>query len=289
MFLRETPDFYVEMFWEVNVPLFSFLCPNDTCKIWKQGDNIRMDYTFIQMKNLSCIRSPTSFIYIGKTGKTFLVKWETKKWFDQFESLDNDEKQIIIDDLMEGTRLNSEIKLKNCYFTPSLNWRGKLVYEKVNKWLSKKYDVKVIAYFDLHHHMKIEYDNFDKENYFDLKKLIPKRIIMINSNDVAKTKITKNLNINNEMVKKQIENFGKQKDKKLSASVWVAEKYPFNFAYMINMINSLSNANEFIEKIKEFFKEPEFQKILDKGGFPIKIKIPINFFIDVTMSFTHYE
>lgn len=278
------------MKWEVNVPLLSFLCPNDTCKIWKKGDNIRMDYTFIQMKNLSCVRAPTSFIYKGDTGSNFLVNWETKKWFDQFEPLDDEEKQLIITDIMEGTRLNSEFKLKNCLFTPTLNWRNKPVYEKINTYQSQKYNVKVAAFFDLHHHLKIEYLDFaNKEQYFDLSKELKKKVHLINNNDVAKDKIAKNLNIKNDMMKKQLENFGKNKEKNLSATVWVAEKYPFNFAYMINMVNSLSNANEFIEKLKEFFKDPEFQTILDKGGFPIKIKIPVNFFIDVTVTFTKYE
>lgn len=278
------------MKWEVNVPLLSFLCPNDTCKIWKQGNMIRMDYTFIDMKNLSCIRAPTSFIYDGKTGETYLVNWETKKWFNQFEPLDEEEKELILNDIMEGNRLNSEFKLKNCNFIPSLNWRNKPVFEKIHSYLSQKYNVKVGAYFDLHHHVKIEHTDFEnKKKYFDEKSPLNKKVILINPNDVAKKKLADNLHLKNDMAKKQLENFGKTKDKNLNAMVWIAENYPFKLAYMINMVNSLSNANEFIEKLKEFFKDPEFQSILDKGGFPIKIKIPINFFIDVTMTFTKYE
>mmetsp|Transcript_3213 Transcript_3213/g.3259 ORF Transcript_3213/g.3259 Transcript_3213/m.3259 type:complete len:136 (+) Transcript_3213:2102-2509(+) len=91
------------------------------------------------------------------------------------------------------------------------------------------------------------------------------------------------------MVKKQLESLGKNKEKNVNAQVWVAEDYPFKFAYAINMINSLSNANEFIAKIKEFFKDPQFQRILDKGGFPIRIKVPLNYFIAVTMTFTVYR
>ena len=288
-FMTEVPDFYAEMKWEVNVPLISFLCPNDTCKIWKQGSNIRMDYTFIEMKGLSAIRAPTSFIYEGSSGKTSLVNWETKRWFNQLEPLENDEKDLVIQDILEGTRLNSEIKLKGCIFDKSMNWRGKPVYEKVNGYLSQVYNVKIAALFDLHHQQKLNFEKLDKETYFNFEEPLKKSVHLLNSNEETKKKLAKNLKIKNDMMKKSLENFGKTKDKNLKAIVWVAEDYPFNFQYMIHMINSLSSANEFISKLKEFFKDPEFQNILDRGGFPIKIKIPINFLIDVTMTFGAYK
>lgn len=53
IFLSKIPNFYFEMNWEVNVPLLGFLCPKDTCKIWKYSQNVRMDYTFSEFKNLS--------------------------------------------------------------------------------------------------------------------------------------------------------------------------------------------------------------------------------------------
>jgi hypothetical protein len=55
-FLNAIPDFYIEMNWEVNVPLMGFLCPKDTCKIWKYKNNVNMNNTFLQMRNLSSIR-----------------------------------------------------------------------------------------------------------------------------------------------------------------------------------------------------------------------------------------
>eukprot|EP00340_Litonotus_pictus_P005555 CAMPEP_0170528098 /NCGR_PEP_ID=MMETSP0209-20121228/13590_1 /TAXON_ID=665100 ORGANISM="Litonotus pictus, Strain P1" /NCGR_SAMPLE_ID=MMETSP0209 /ASSEMBLY_ACC=CAM_ASM_000301 /LENGTH=581 /DNA_ID=CAMNT_0010819089 /DNA_START=373 /DNA_END=2115 /DNA_ORIENTATION=+ len=221
VFLESTPDFYCEMKWEVNVPLLSFLCPNDTCKVWKKGSNIRMDYTFIQMKNLSTIRAPSSYIYTGNSGHSSLVNWETKKWYDPLEALDPEEKKLIIEDIMDGTRLNSEIKLKNCTFSESLNWREKPVFEKINNWNSQKYDVKVAAVFDLHHQQIIEYDQIEnKEMYFDFSKTLPKTVTVVSSNDEAKNKIGKKLNLKNDMVKKQLESLGKNKEKNVSAQVW---------------------------------------------------------------------
>lgn len=288
-FMAEIPNFYVEMKWEVNIPLFSFLCPNDVCKIWKYDNKIKMDYTFIEMKGLSTIRSPTSFIYDGDNKETYLIYWEKNKWFNQFEPLEEDEKQLIVDDLLDGVRLNSEIKLNNLQFTPATNWRGNPVYEKINGFKTQLFKVKVEGIVDIHDMNMTEYETFEKEKYINKSTEIKKVIHKLVSNEATKEKIAKNLKLKNEIVKEQLDLLGKNKNKKLKANVWVADNYPFKFESMINMINSLSSANEIIDKLKEFFKDPEFQKIIDKGGFPIKIQIPINFLIDVTITFDVYK
>ena len=79
-FLAQIPDFYIEMKWDVNVPLLSAFCPNDVCKIHKIGSNVRLDFTFIEFKNLTCVRAPSSYIvadakifHVGKEVATSLL------------------------------------------------------------------------------------------------------------------------------------------------------------------------------------------------------------------------
>ena len=55
------------------------------------------------------------------------------------------------------------------------------------------------------------------------------------------------------------------------------------------MIDSVSDANEFTKKIKEFLNDKEVKKILDNNGVPIKICIPINFLVDVTVKFNKFS
>lgn len=289
LFLQETPDFSFEMKWEVNVPFLSFLCPNDICKVWKQGINARMDYSFISFKNLQTIRSPSSFYYYGESGQSILLNWEKKTWFDQFEPLDEEEKSLIIDDIMNSSRLNSEFKLKNCQISQSISWRGKPIYEKIKEYNSNKYDVKVTTYFDLHNNEKREYYNLDKDVYFDQTKDLDSKLIIVKTIDEMKKNLAENLQVKNDMQKKLIENFGKSKEKTLSASVWIADNFPFKPIYLVNMINSLSSANEFIEKIKEFFKDPEVEKIIKNNGFPIRIRIPLNILVDITVTFYNFR
>jgi hypothetical protein len=51
----------------------------------------------------------------------------------------------------------------------------------------------------------------------------------------------------------------------------------------------LSSANEYTQKVKEFLNQPEVKKIIEKNGFPIKILIPVNFMVDVTVQFANFK
>jgi hypothetical protein len=66
-FLSTQPNFSLEMKWDVKIkiPLVSYFCPNDVCKIWKYDRNVRLNYSFAEFKNLNCIRIPSSWYFIG--------------------------------------------------------------------------------------------------------------------------------------------------------------------------------------------------------------------------------
>ena len=54
-------------------------------------------------------------------------------------------------------------------------------------------------------------------------------------------------------------------------------------------MNILAPANEFFDKVREFFHHPDIQAIVNKNGFPVKIQIPYNIFIDFTITFKHFK
>jgi len=80
-----------------------------------------------------------------------------------------------------------------------------------------------------------------------------------------------------------------EKEKSLKAYVWVIENCPINSQQAVNLIESIGPANQFMDKVKEFFEHPDLQKIIKKNGFPIKIKIPYNIFIDLSFSFKQFK
>jgi hypothetical protein len=42
-------------------------------------------------------------------------------------------------------------------------------------------------------------------------------------------------------------------------------------------------------KLKEFLTQPNVKSILERNGFPIKVKIPLTFFLDVEINFQNFK
>lgn len=296
-FLSKTPNFYLEMKWEVNVkvPLVSYFCPNDTCKIWKYDQNVRMDYSFVEFKNLSSVRCPSSWYFLGGFGKInappinnlsfndnsknffnrkselfsndnmlllqnqnnknknanilndaknndnelykngekqtesniFQANWKANTYFNPFEEFEESEKQLIIKDIMNSHRIHGEFKLKDCVINESLSgWAKKPVYEKINGWNAKKYEVSLTAFVNLHNKEKFVYEDFNKEEYFNFNKHLNKRVVYQENKEDTKKNIADGFKVKNDKMRNALMKMSDNKDKKLKAYVWIAENFP---------------------------------------------------------------
>jgi hypothetical protein len=292
LFLKQTPNFYIEMKWEVNVPLLSFLCPNDICKIWKFEDNVRMDYTFLDYKNMITKRSPMSYIFQGHgiQKEFFQVNWKQEQYFNPFEPLDEEEKALVIKEIMNSHRVNAEFKIKKCDIQPSQStWNKKPVMENVNEWKSQKYDINISAFFNMHNKEKLEYINLNEKIYFDQEEELKRNITLIYDENDLKEKLADSFHVKNQNIRKNLMKLGNNKEKNLKANVWIAQNFPIQSSHLVNLFTSISSANEFTQKLNEFFKNKEVKNIIDNDGFPIKLKIPVNFFIDISVTFMNYK
>jgi hypothetical protein len=233
-FLKKSPNFSLEMKWEVNVPLLSYFCPSDTCLLTKFNENVRMDYSFIEFKKISSVKSPSSWIFLGKNSEIYLTEWEKKTFFNPFEEFEEDEKKLILAEMMNSNRVNADFKLKNCEIKESKSTFGKKpVYEKINGYNAKKYEVNITTFVNLHDKEKFFFENFSFENYFDDMADLGLKITHKVNNKEIKKNMVDNLKFDNSKMKKELLNIQEKGDKKLKANVWVVEDFPLKSSVFI--------------------------------------------------------
>ena len=285
-YFQNMKDFYFVLKWKVHIPLLSFLCPNDKCPVWKKGVNLRMDTTFKDFKNLKVIRNPFSYLMISnENNKIDFFKKDIKKntFYLQNEQLDDEEKKLIINEIMQNKRMIGNFKLLRCDISESVGFfSNEPIFENVNGFISQKYELNLTVKAEQFPIKIIEYYDFNENNYLNKNENIIKSEKNINEKEL-KEKFKDNFHVKNENFSKSISEL--EKEKKLKAYVWIANDTFFNSRDCVNLIKILSPVNDLMNKVNEFFSHPDVNKIVEKNGFPIKIQIPYNFFIDFTVSF----
>ena len=290
-YLKGMKDFYVELKWKVKIPLLSFLCPNDTFKITKFGSNTRADFTFVDYKRLSVIRKQLSY-FLKLNDKTkeldFLrVDREKKEYYDPFENLDEEEIQLVLKDMMNKQRMNGSFKILECKLEEKNSYfdKNKKIFEEVHGFMAQQYTLNLNVRLDQNPTEIIEYYDLNEENYLNEEINIVKSVKSFGEKDFQKG-LQDGLHIKNDTVIKGIKEL--EKEKKMKATVWLVHNSPINSADAVHLLESIASTNEFMNKVLEFFHHPDIQKIVNENGFPIKVEIPYNIFIDLTFSFDKY-
>ena len=288
-YLKSMKDLYIELKWKVSIPLFSFLCPNDVIKIWKRSDEMRADFTFVDFKSLRVIRNLTSILlkYNKSTNQHEILKANHKKkeYYNYMEPLEQDEIELVLKEVMTKKRMNGSFKLIECNLVETEE-NGKKIIEEVNGFKAQKYELNLKVKLDRNPTEIIEYVDLNEDNYLNKNINIIKSSVAFGEHDL-KANLEEGLHIKNSLVTKSMNEL--EKEKSLKAFVWVIVNSPINSQDAVNLIESLGPANQFMNKVKEFFEHPDLQKIIKKNGFPIKIKIPYNIFIDLTFSFKQFK
>ena len=288
-YLSSMKDLYIELKWKVSIPLLSFLCPNDVIKIWKKKDEMRADFTFVDFKSLRVIRNPNSILLKlnESTGEHELLKanFVKKEYYNMMEPLEQDEKELVLKEVMTKKRMNGSFKLMECHLIEEKEG-DKKIFEEVNGWKAQKYQLYLKVKLDRNPTEILEYFDLNEDNYLNKDVNIVKNRIAFGEHDL-KGNLEEGLHIKNSLVTKSMNEL--EKEKTLKAYVWVIVNSPINSQDAVNLLESIGPANQFMDKVKEFFDHPDLQKIIKKNGFPIKIKIPYNIFIDLTFSFKQFK
>ena len=290
-YFKNMKDFYVELKWKVKIPLLSFLCPNDTFKITKFGPNTRADFTFVDYKRLSVVRKQLSYyLKFNENSKgldILRVDREKNEYYDPTEILDEEELQLVLNDIMNKQRMNGSFKILECKLEESSSYfdKNKKIVENIHGFMAQQYTLNLNVRLDRNPTEIIDYIDLNEENYFDENKNIIKNIREFGDKDLHKG-LQDGLHIKNDTVIKGIKEL--EKEKKMKATVWVVHNSPINSEDAVHLLESIASANEFMDKVLEFFHHPDIKKIIDNNEFPIKVEIPYNIFIDLTFSFDKY-
>jgi hypothetical protein len=80
MVKKDLQDVEFDMQWSFTsiIPFISSICPSDTYKIYKSGNNVRIDTTLVGFEKLSWVRGNISFIFNGNDKRFCICDHDTK-------------------------------------------------------------------------------------------------------------------------------------------------------------------------------------------------------------------
>lgn len=292
--LLESSDFYLDLKWKFNsfIPMLSSLAPSDICGIWKIGENLRLDTNFHDYKKLTKTkRRNVSYLFRKKENISEIYKLinDDKSYFDSLEPFDDDEKMLIINNVLNEQHVKDDLKINSYSIYESKSHLGNVQYETIDGFRTKKYDIEIISSVRTQNRFKYENENLDKNSYFNQKASM-NYTIKTNENEVNKIiQYNGKTYLKNEIINSELVSEKKEKDKKLKANMWISQNFPIKTSFLIKLINKLSTTNVFFIKIKDFLNNRNIKSVLDVSGFPVKIKIPLTFLLNVEIVFTNFK
>ncbi|XP_076829117.1 ankyrin repeat domain-containing protein 13C-like [Brachyhypopomus gauderio] len=297
--LWELGDFYLELHWDFQswVPLLSGFLPSDTCKIYKQGINIRLDTTLVDCCDRKCRRGNLSFIFHGDAApaEAFIVLDNKKK---VYRRICHKESEISIHEevevLMSTDIYSTTLSTKNVSFSRSrVGWIFKDGKEKVGRYVGDLYTVKGLVV-----ECKQRREHLMEENFVRNTVVVPSlsedgsRVVQcfetVRRGSLSPPKphaLTWEEYVSAEVGKPSPlgrEQICKVNRRNFKATVAMSQDFPLS-------IQSLLSALEVIAPFKHFIKLKEFVQMKLPPGFPIKLDIPVFPTTTATVTFREFR
>ncbi|KAG7269318.1 hypothetical protein CRUP_031838 [Coryphaenoides rupestris] len=242
--LRELGDFYLELHWDFQswVPLLSRILPSDACKIYKQGNNIRLDTTLIDFTDMKCQRGDLSFIFTGDAApsQSFVVLDNEAKVYQRIHHEESEmETEEEVDILMSSDVYSATLSTKSITFARSqIGWLFREdKTEKVGNFLADFYAVNGLP--------------------TRRQSLTAPAPNTISWEEYITAEHGKPPHLGRELV-------CKESKKNFKATVAMSQDFPLG-------IESLLNVLEVIAPFKHFNKLREFVQMKLPPGFPVKL------------------
>ncbi|CAD8077676.1 unnamed protein product [Paramecium primaurelia] len=260
--LQQVPNFQLDMNWNFDSPLpfIKLLAPNDTIKLYKYKQQLRLDSTLVGFSKLQCKRRNMSLLF--KQNKLFQINRSNQFYTDPLEELDTEEKKLIIYDILHSEPVSGALDITSCTIKQCVDWRGRKVIEQVGQYSCEKFDIKITyksSYLKKSNDTQIKFA-VEREFYEEwiLNDVLPNTDLLLNQKP-------------------------KEQNETRTISLWICKNHSLQFKDFANIVSLLAKGNHLMEKLNGLFQRPEMQEIIELNGFPIKVQIPFQFSIHATI------
>ncbi|XP_069082356.1 ankyrin repeat domain-containing protein 13B isoform X3 [Pleurodeles waltl] len=311
--LRKAQDFYVEMKWEFTswVPLVSKICPSDTYRVWKSGQNLRVDTTLLGFDHMTWQRGSRSFIFRGQDTCAVVMEidHDRRVVYSETLTLVSQDREVLLAAVQPTeeqamTRLTApvvttQLDTKNIAFERNksgiLGWRSERT-ETVNGYEAKVYSASNVELVTRTRteHLSDQHKGKSKGSKTPLQSFLgiaeqhvgPNNGTLITQTltDTNPTAITPeeyfdpNFDLGNRDMGRPMELT--TKTQKFKAKLWLCEDHPLSLAEQVApIIDLMAISNALFAKLRDFIT------LRLPPGFPVKIEIPIFHILNARITF----
>ncbi|XP_057392255.1 ankyrin repeat domain-containing protein 13B isoform X2 [Balaenoptera acutorostrata] len=293
--LRKAQDFYVEMKWEFTswVPLVSKICPSDTYKVWKSGQNLRVDTTLLGFDHMTWQRGNRSFVFRGQ--ETLALAGQDRELL--LAAAQPTEEQVL--SRLTAPVVTTQLDTKNISFernkTGILGWRSEKT-EMVNGYEAKVYgasNVELITrtrteHLSEQHKGKVKGCKTPLQSFLGIAEqhggpqngtLITQTLSQANPTAItAEEYFNPNFELGNRDMGRPMELT--TKTQKFKAKLWLCEEHPLSLCEQVApIIDLMAVSNALFAKLRDFIT------LRLPPGFPVKIEIPIFHILNARITF----
>ncbi|XP_073421553.1 ankyrin repeat domain-containing protein 13B isoform X5 [Dendrobates tinctorius] len=312
--LRKAQDFYVEMKWEFTswVPLVSKICPSDTYKVWKSGQNLRVDTTLLGFDHMTWQRGNRSFIFKGQDTSAVVMEidHDRRVVFSETLTLGSQDHEVLLAAVqpteeqalsrLTAPVVTTQLDTKNIAFERNksgiLGWRSEKT-EVINGYEAKVYgasNVELITRTRTEH-LSDQHKGKSKGSKTPLQSFLGIAEQHVGPNN-GQTLITQTFSQTNPTAITPDEYFDPSfelgqrdmgrpmelttKTQKFKAKLWLCEDHPLSLSEQVApIIDLMAISNALFAKLRDFIT------LRLPPGFPVKIEIPIFHILNARITF----
>ncbi|NXD27119.1 AN13B protein, partial [Spelaeornis formosus] len=311
--LRKAQDFYVEMKWEFTswVPLVSKICPSDTYKVWKSGQNLRVDTTLLGFDHMTWQRGNRSFVFRGQDSSAVVMEidHDRRVVYSETLALAGHDQEVLLaavqptEEQVMGRLttpvVTTQLDTKNIAFERNksgiLGWRSEKT-EMVNGYEAKVYgasNVELITrtrteHLSDQHKGKSKGCKTPLQSFLGIAEqhvgpnngtLITQTLSHANPTAITPEEyFNPNFELGNRDMGRPMELT--TKTQKFKAKLWLCEDHPLSLCEQVApIIDLMAISNALFAKLRDFIT------LRLPPGFPVKIEIPIFHILNARITF----